>query len=167
MSTGIPKTNFTTLNREFEDYIIDLRNGAAGQPNDPPQAVRKTIIFDDHTRLSCQEFIKDGVIDAYQYDFYDSNGNIVMKFHSEPHDEKHLQTKTEPFHLHVRSGPSDLKASVRTENHHYRELFGQIMPFIIQSRNMVYAFTNSNVGNSTPTPTPSTPKRKGKSNKKR
>lgn len=165
MSTGIPKTSFSTVLKEFGNHILEIRNGANGRTDDPPGAVRKTIVFKDMTKLSCQEFIKDGIIDAYQYDFYDSKGNVVIKFHSEPHDEKHLQTKTEPFHLHVRSGPSDYKASIRKENPYSKELVEHILPLIILSPQMAYAYANPNVGNYTPTPKP--PKRTGKNNKKR
>jgi len=122
MSTEIPKTNYQFIEREFIEEIEEMRDGAAGLKNDPPGAIRKTIVFKDFTKLSCQEFIKDGFIDFYHYDLYDSNGNIIMKFHSEPHEEDQ-QTETEPFHMHVREDEFDLKASKRVKNKHLQELY--------------------------------------------
>lgn len=42
------------------------------------------------TKLSCQEYIKNNFIDFYHYDYYDADGNIIIKFHSEPHDDPNL-----------------------------------------------------------------------------
>lgn len=112
MSTGLPKTNYYLLEIEYDKEITEIRKGANGLPSEPG-AIRKTVIFSDSTKLSCQEFIKDGFIDFYNYDYYDANGNIVMKFHSEPHVQEEARTETEPFHLHVRTDIHDLKASKR------------------------------------------------------
>lgn len=111
MSTGLPPTNFISFERIFEQ-IIDIRDGANGLPSDAG-AKRKTIIFEDNSRISAQEFIKNGKIDYYQYDFYDSKHNIMFKIHSESHPDKKDQTITEPYHLHVKSDVNDLKASKR------------------------------------------------------
>ena len=56
MSTGIPQTNFSLLEKEFHE-IVEIRNGANGLPS-KPGAIRKTILFSDSTKLSCQEIIK-------------------------------------------------------------------------------------------------------------
>lgn len=63
MSTGIPKTNFKLLEKEF-DEITEIRDGANGLPS-ISGAIRKTIIFSDSTKLSCQEIIKNGFIEYY------------------------------------------------------------------------------------------------------
>lgn len=139
MSTGIPKTNYLFIHSEFDDEIYDLRDGAAGLINNPPGAIRKTIVFNDLTKLSCQEVIKDGIIDFYHYDFYDDRGNIIMKFHSEPHDDEDFQTETEPFHMHVKSDENDLKASKRVKNKHLQELYN-IMVFIVNGQYLKHAF---------------------------
>ncbi|MDA1674707.1 MULTISPECIES: toxin-antitoxin system TumE family protein [Bacillus cereus group] len=150
MSTGIPRSNFRLIEKEYEDVIEEIRNGAAGLPSNPPGAIRKTIVFKDLTKLSCQEIISEGIIEFYQYDFYDSDGNIVMKFHSEPHEDKKYQTDTEPFHMHVRKDAYDLKASVRLPNKHFKELV-QVINLIIMSPHLHYAFTQQG-GNATTVP---------------
>ncbi|WP_158232694.1 hypothetical protein [Sporosarcina sp. P26b] len=43
MSTGIPKTNYTLLENEF-DEITEIRDGANGLPS-KPGAVRKLLYF--------------------------------------------------------------------------------------------------------------------------
>lgn len=141
MSTGIPKTNYTLLENEF-DEITEIRDGANGLPSQPG-AVRKTIIFSDLTKLSCQEIIKDGFIEYYHYDFYSPTGSIVIKFHSEPHEEsKEHQTSTEPFHLHVKRDEQDQKASIRLPNGRIRELW-TIIETILMSKHLKYAHVSS------------------------
>lgn len=92
--------------------VIKEVRSANGYPSDAG-AKRKTVIFDDNSKLSAQEFIKNGKIDYYQYDFYDGKQNIMIKIHSEPHTDEELQTLTEPYHIHVQSDVHDLKASKR------------------------------------------------------
>lgn len=111
MTTGLPPTNFKVLDRSI-DQIVEIRDGANGYPSNAG-AIRKTVIFDDYSKLSAQEFIKNGKVDFYQYDFYDSKQNIMIKIHSEPHFDEESQTITEPYHLHVKSDVHDLKASKR------------------------------------------------------
>ncbi|WP_226036782.1 toxin-antitoxin system TumE family protein [Aquibacillus saliphilus] len=138
MSTGIPKTSFFFIEEEFEE-IAEIRNGCVGLKNAPPGAIRKTILFNDMSKLTCQEFIKEDFIEFYHYDYYDGEGNIIMKFHSEPHEEKKDQTDTEPFHMHVATDIHDLKASKRIKNKHLQELF-KIMVFIVNGENLQHTY---------------------------
>ncbi|MHA6260057.1 toxin-antitoxin system TumE family protein [Sporosarcina sp. CAU 1771] len=155
MSTGIPQTNFSLLEKEFHE-IVEIRNGANGLPS-KPGAIRKTILFSDSTKLSCQEIIKNGFIEYYNYDFYSPNGSIVMKFHSEPHsNSKAHQTSTEPFHLHVKKNEQDLEASLRLPNGRIRELW-TIIETILMSKHLKYAHE---------TPTIKSQSRKGRSSEK-
>lgn len=55
MSTAIPKTNFLFIESEFKE-IVEIRNGCVGLNNNPPGAIRKTIVFNDMTKLACQEY---------------------------------------------------------------------------------------------------------------
>lgn len=165
MSTGIPKTNFTTLYREFEEHISEIRKGAAGLMDDPPRAIRRTIIFSDMTKLSCQEYITDGVIDFYHYDYYNTDGSIIIKFHSEPHEEKAFQTDTEPFHMHIREDDNDLKASKRVPNAFHKELSGHIIPLILVSPHLKYAHVHQPSSNDIDITFKAS--RKGRGNKKR
>lgn len=143
MSTGIPQTNFSLLEKEFHE-IVEIRNGANGLPS-TPGAIRKTILFSNSTKLSCQEIIKNGFIEHYNYDFYSTNGSIIMKFHSEPHtNSKDHQTSTEPFHLHVKKDDQDLEALLRLPNGRIRELW-TIIEVILMSKHLKYAHDSSPV----------------------
>lgn len=138
MSTGIPKTNFRFIEDEFEE-IVEIRDGCVGLKNDPPGAIRKTIVFRDLSKLTCQEIIKEGIINFYNYDYYDNKNNIIMKFHSEPHENKAHQTETEPFHMHVAADDSDLKASKRIANKHFKDLYN-IMAFIVNGKYLMHTY---------------------------
>lgn len=135
MGTNLLPTNFKVIEREYAGEIIEIRDGASGLPNQAG-SVRKTIIFSDLPKLYCQEYIKDGQIDYYHYDYYNSSGLIIIKFHSEAHPcSPEHQTTTEPFHLHVRKDSQDLAASLRLPipNNHYKELM-HIIDLILTSR---------------------------------
>ena len=135
MGTNLPPNNFKVIEREYAGEIIEIRDGVSGQPNQAG-AVRKTIVFSDFTKLFCYEDIKGGEIDYFHYDYYDVNGMIIMKFHSEPHPNlPEFQTATEPFHMHVKKDAQDLVASVRLPipNEHFKELI-HIIDFILTSK---------------------------------
>ena len=140
MATNLPKTNFPLLEKEFEE-IIEIRDGANGLPSGAG-AIRKTIIFSDFQKISCQEFLKNGLIDYYHYDYYDANGNIIMKFHSEehPHNPEIKQMHNYPYHLHIRENEMDIKANKRISTPdalNIKELYS-IVEFILLSK-QVYA----------------------------
>jgi len=120
--TGISKTNYFVIDQDFSDLISDIRNGAAGLQNSPPDIIRKTILFNDLSKMHCQEIIENGKIQHYFYDYYDANGQIIAKFHSEPHLDKAYQTSTEPFHIHVKKDHQDLKAEKRVPNRYHKNL---------------------------------------------
>ena len=119
--------------------VIEIRNGCVGLKNDPPGAIRKTIVFTNMTKLTCQEYIKEDIVDFYHYDYYDDKGNIIMKFHSEPHENKEHQTETEPFHMHVASDESDLKASKRIANRYFKDLYN-IIAFIVNGKYLRHTY---------------------------
>ena len=96
------------------------------------------------TKLRCQEYIKDGFIDFYHYDYYDAEGNIIMKFHSEPHDDEKYQTDTEPFHMHVPSDIYDLKASKRIKNKYLQDLYS-IMIYIVNGGHLQYLYIRQHI----------------------
>ncbi len=144
MTTGLPPTNFNLLERSF-DQIVEIRDGANGYPSNAG-ARRKTLIFDDNSKLSAQEFIKNGKIDYYQYDFYDSKQNIMIKIHSEPHTEdEESQTITEPYHLHVKSDVFDLKASKRLPSRFMGKDLFSIIEFYLFSWHLKPAYATPTI----------------------
>ncbi|MGY0692013.1 toxin-antitoxin system TumE family protein [Virgibacillus sp. FSP13] len=112
MSTGLPKTNFRFLEKSYSHLIEEIRDRSNGFPS-KPGSIRKTIIFNDLSKMHCHEVVKNNRIEFYHYDLYDSNGRIIIKFHSEPHNDSDYQTTTEPFHIHAKEHMDDLKASKR------------------------------------------------------
>lgn len=109
MSTGYRPTSWSRIERDYDDIILEIRNSL----NTEPDFVEKIVLLDDYSRLKCREFIKLGIIEFFQYDYYDVNGNIIIKYHSEPHHDSKYQTETEPFHMHVKVNEMDLAASKR------------------------------------------------------
>lgn len=83
------------------------------------------------------------LLSIMDYDYYSSNGSIVMKFHSEPHDNIEQQTSTEPFHLHVKRDEQDLEASMRLPNSRIQELW-TIIETILISKHLKYAHSSTN-----------------------
>ena len=139
---NLPATNYSLLEKEFEE-IIEIRNGANGLPSEAG-AIRKTIVFSDFQKLSCQEFIKDGMINYFHYDYYDEKGNIIMKFHSEEHPENPEIQKMQhyPFHIHVKENAMDLKADKRIpypDVLNLKELYS-IMEFIVLTKRIITPF---------------------------
>lgn len=134
MSTGYSKTSWPRIERDYDDVITEIRNS----PNSEPGLVEKTIIFDDFNRLKCRERISDGVIEFFQYDFYDSSGNVIIKYHSEPHSDPAYQTETEPFHMHIKKDKDDLAASVRIPLPVPLRTVDGILEHIIHSRYIKY-----------------------------
>lgn len=140
MSSEIPKTNFRMIEREYSDLITEIRNVPLDEGEHRCEIQKKIILFRNMSRLKCREIIKNEFISIFQYDLYDSDGNIVMKFHSEPHMDQRYQTETEPFHLHVRVSSEDLAASKRLPlPEEYRELH-KIIHFIQIAQYTIYLY---------------------------
>ncbi len=79
-------------------------------------------------------------IEFFQYDLYDASGNIIIKFHSEPHERKAYQTETEPFHMHVKEDEKDLSASKRMSLDKRLREMDDILSFIKNSRHIQYLY---------------------------
>lgn len=141
--TKIEATKWRAIEIEFGHILLDsIRDGAHGQKSEKSQdikIIRKTILFTFGGKLHCTEYIRGGYIDFFFYDLNDDNGVPVIKFHSEPHEQKNVQTETEPFHMHVRKEKNDLKVSARIANHRYQSIW-DILYFIETSKYTSYLF---------------------------
>lgn len=123
-----PKTNFNFLERDFSSLILSIREGDSTGLKSDSSTQRKTINFRDHdSKLYVTEFIDDNMISEYFYDWVLNDGRIIIKFHSEAHDDPNYQTETEPFHIHL---PQPLINKDRLPNCHHKELFS-ILEFIL------------------------------------
>lgn len=143
MPINIPATNYSVLEKEY-DEIQEVRKGASGLPSQPPGANRNTIIFTDGYKLSCQEFVRNGFIDFFHYDYYDPNGNIIVKFHSEEHPKNPEIMKMDgyPYHIHVKENQDDLGASRRIpfpKNLKLHDLLGIIDYLLLTKKIYVFA----------------------------
>ncbi len=97
----LTKSNFEILERCFSNIIIRVDKTDQTGMTSKPNVTRKMYTFKNQTFLSITErYTSDGFIDYYNYDLYDVNEKILMKFHSEPHKDKNYCTKTEPYHIH-------------------------------------------------------------------
>ncbi|MED2765992.1 DUF6516 family protein [Bacillus thuringiensis] len=125
MSINYPPTSWLRIKEDFNEIISEIQDGfyEQGYKN-------KIIIFYDFSKLKCREKITNGVMELFQYDYYDENFNILMKFHSEPHEEEEYQTDTEPFHMHVNQDADDLACSFRTELYKPHQDLEGIIKFI-------------------------------------
>lgn len=93
------KTNFKTLETEFKDIIKSIRETDSTEEISTSLITRKTYILINKKKLYVTEFTSKNVIKKYYYDLYDENNKVIMKFHSEPHNDKRYQTSTEAFHF--------------------------------------------------------------------
>jgi len=99
--TNLPPSNLPFLKKTFSDIIQnDMDSDQTGRTSSSI-CQRKTFIFYDGSFLSITEFIKNGKIDYYHYDWFTKDKKKLLKFHSEEHASKDYQTETEPFHIHV------------------------------------------------------------------
>ncbi|KAA5805758.1 toxin-antitoxin system TumE family protein [Thermoanaerobacterium thermosaccharolyticum] len=123
--TDLYPSNFQFLKKAYRDIIIeDYDCDQSGRKSDSI-CQRKTFIFIDGSSLSITEYLKDGKIDYYFYDWYSQNKNLILKIHSERHKDKKCQTDTEPFHIHI---PTILDKK-RLPNYSLRDLFS-VLEFI-------------------------------------
>ncbi|PER55717.1 hypothetical protein CN495_08160 [Bacillus thuringiensis] len=137
MSQKLEPTSWRVIKRDFSHLIEEIR-----ESRDSTRAeVQMTIVFRDMSKLKCREYVVDGFIDVFQYDLYDGYGNVIAKFHSEPHKEEALQTATEPFHMHVRRDKQDYAASVRKPLPEQLRTVEGVLILLEHSENLKYLHT--------------------------
>ncbi|MPM91041.1 hypothetical protein SDC9_138166 [bioreactor metagenome] len=125
------KSNFKLIERDFADIITSVRETDQTSHPSNSAVTRKTYRFIDNSFLSITErYVSGGLIDFYNYDWYNSDKSIRMKFHSEPHEDEKYQTETEPYHVH-KPNKLGLKEH-RLPNHKHKSLY-EIMEFIMFS----------------------------------
>ena len=122
------KTNFKTLETEFKDIIKSIRETDSTGEISTSLITRKTYILINKKKLYVTEFTSKNVIKKYYYHLYDENNKVIMKFHSEPHNDKRYQTSTEPFHIHGNEN-SKLTNEKRFPNYNFKSLW-DIMEFL-------------------------------------
>ncbi|SEK40754.1 DUF6516 family protein [Paenibacillus sp. OK003] len=125
MSLEIRKSNFLFIESNFSDIISEVRDGANGIRSDS-RSIRKTIVFHDFSKLICIEELDKGrnFIELYWYDWYETNQQLIMKFHAHYHPDGTPASiiQFDPFHIHS----NDDK---RHHNESFREL-NDILEFI-------------------------------------
>jgi len=129
LGISIPKSNFNLIGTMYKDIIIEIRRGSnenlPGYNTDVISIVSKVIVFDDMSKLYCKEFVNaDQELEAYWYDWSDSNGRMIMKFHAHFHPDETDPAirKFDPFHLHKRAFATDDNCTKREVDTEYREL---------------------------------------------
>ncbi len=105
-----PPSNLTLLEAEFNDIIQFTQETDQSGRQSSMLAQRKTFRFVDGSSLSITEIIKKDKIDFYHYDWSKDN-KILLKIHSEPHDDPNYQTETEPYHIHTKGLLDDERIS--------------------------------------------------------
>jgi len=117
-----PASNISHLEREFRSIIMDSSDGDGSGLLSSRSFTRWTFTFLDRSKLCITEHLRSSCIEVYFYNWVDSSGATLAKFHSEPHDgDRQYQTITEPFHIHP---PDDSKVhnSTRYPNFYHQEL---------------------------------------------
>ncbi|WP_139490027.1 toxin-antitoxin system TumE family protein [Brevibacillus dissolubilis] len=111
-------SNFRLIKEVFRDLILETEDVL-----EQSGFVQKVFIFSDFSRLYVTEEwrSREGRL-LFWYDWEDRNKQVIYKFHSESHDLPHLQTDTEPFHIHTPDG-------IRLPNYAFRDLFS-VLNFI-------------------------------------
>lgn len=117
--TKLYSSNIPLLIRSYKDIIQSDRDSDRNGIKTSGYCQRFTLKFFDGSYLYITEFLKDGLIEKYHYDWHDSNKKVKMKFHSEPHDQDECKTETEPYHIHVLD---KLGIEVRRPNRKYQDL---------------------------------------------
>ncbi|GEB32539.1 MULTISPECIES: toxin-antitoxin system TumE family protein [Brevibacillus] len=147
MSLGISKSNFHLIeNLLFKDIIEEIRPGSA---KDLPyynsnviSVVSKVIVFrDDMSKMYCVEFVNARQeLEAYYYDWADSQNRMFLKFHAHYHPEETDPSvaQFDPFHLHKKANDADDKLTLRVKDERYMEL-NNVLEFI---RDSVYVKKN-------------------------
>lgn len=125
---GNPPTNFSFLQRDNGDVILDVREGDSTSRASTMYAQRKTLLLVDGSKLFVHERLEKNRIDFYQYDWVTANDKSILKFHSEPHEDVDYQTATEPHHIHPPEA-AKLTNKDRLANRYHQDLFS-IIEFI-------------------------------------
>lgn len=121
-TTLLPATVFSFLERDFANIILEIQDGDLNGRPSTMQWNRKTIIFQNGTKLYATEHLENGLIDFYYYDWVTNEGEEILKWHSESHDkDKRYQTATEPFHIHLPKHEI-LHSMYRLANHEHKSL---------------------------------------------
>jgi hypothetical protein len=68
-----PASNFTLLETRFRSIIVDVREGDGSGQNSSMSSQRKTIVFNDRSRLLVTERIVKGAILYSYYDWIKSD----------------------------------------------------------------------------------------------
>lgn len=133
------KTNFFLLEKDYKE-ILEVQPGPVTSPpqyrTDVHTVVSKRILFYDMSYLTCVEFSnQDRQLLQYYYEWYNPERNLIMKFHAHYHSEDTPEEirKFDPFHLHKKDSPDDLKLTVREANEELRGI-RQIINYIIQTQ---------------------------------
>jgi len=79
--TNLPPSNLPFLKRAYNDIIQGERDTDQTGKNSSLICQRKTFIFSDDSFLSITEFLKNGKIDYYHYDWFSKSKKSLLKFH--------------------------------------------------------------------------------------
>ena len=124
--TDLKPSNLDFLRMEFRDIIQNERETDHHGKSSTLSSQRRTFVFTDRTFLSITEILLGGKIERYYYEWFNSKKEVIIKFHSEPHEDKQHQTLTEPFHMHTVDALDEGK---RLPNQYFQDL-NQILNFI-------------------------------------
>jgi Family of unknown function (DUF6516) len=144
MTLKIPRTGFHVLKLDFPDLLMEIRD--KDQRSLPSRYMSKgfsvqakVLVFHDLSKLHCIEKVDIATqeIEEYWYDWENTQGEVIMKFHGHYHEPGTPPeiTQFDPFHIHKKLNPQDYKASHRELNHQYRTV-RDVLCFI---RNAMYA----------------------------
>jgi hypothetical protein len=99
---NLPASNLLFPKKAYCDIIQNEKDTDQTGKASSPICQRKTFVFSDGSYLSVTEFLKGPKIDYYNYDWYSESNKLLLKFHSEKHEDKRYQTPTEPYHIHAK-----------------------------------------------------------------
>ncbi|MGG3522553.1 DUF6516 family protein [Bacillus pseudomycoides] len=124
---NIPAIDYSRIEKEFADIILQVVPISRSFIRLVHHIKFKNIYY-----LECEEVIvpisgKPPEIGKYYFNLFDENGQALIKFHSERHEDKRYQTPSEPFHIHK---PPSIEFSTMDcmANFHHHDLYS-IMEF--------------------------------------
>ncbi|WP_103109494.1 toxin-antitoxin system TumE family protein [Brevibacillus reuszeri] len=118
---GNPPSNFTFLQQDNKDIIVDVIDGDTSGLPTTYSAIRKTLLLSDGSKIFVTERLEKNKIDYYHYDWVTASNQPILKFHSESHEHEDYQTATEPYHIHI-PDPLNVGGNIRIANFHHKEL---------------------------------------------
>lgn len=125
-SDKLDKSNFNLIERLNKHIIQNVEEHDLNGRLANRRECRKTYKLKDGSYLSVVEkYMADDLnkIDFYHYDWYERDKQTIkMKFHSEPHKEKKVQTETEPYHIHKPNKSKGINECDRIANYSHRTL---------------------------------------------